>query len=206
MSDESKETDLLKEPDLKPYGIHYTYADYLKFTFEERIEIINGELFYMELAPGRLHQTVSGRIYNKISTYLEKQRAHVYYAPFDVVLPVKGKDIKQSDKVVQPDITLICNPLVLDEKGCLGTPDWVIEILSEGSKKRDYQDKFDLYEEAGVGEYWIADPVNETIEVFVLKENAYQRIRTYVEQDIVPSHTLNGLTIDLSDIFYKDEV
>jgi Uma2 family endonuclease len=111
----------------------------------------------------------------------------------------------KSDKVAQPDITVICNHAILDERGCHGAHDWIIEILSESTKKRDLQDKYDLYEEAGVGEYCIVDPVNETIEVFVLKDNVYQRIRTHLDQGKIDSHTLERLTIDLADIFYDDE-
>jgi Uma2 family endonuclease len=78
---------------------------------------------------------------------------------------IKGKDITQSDKVLQPDITIVCYLDILNENGCHGVPDWIIEILSESTKKKDYQYKFSFYEEAGVKEYWIADPINETIEV-----------------------------------------
>jgi Uma2 family endonuclease len=125
----------------------------------------------------------------------------MFAAPFDVILPTKNKDFMDSDRVVQPDIVVVCDPEKIKERGCFGTPDWIIEILSPNTTKKDLQDKFDLYEESGVSEYWIAEPRNQTVEVFVLDQGTYKRIRTYVKEDEVASHTLKGLTISLDEVF-----
>lgn len=96
---------------------------------------------------------------------------------------------------------MICDPEKIKKRGCFGAPDWIVEILSPSTAKKDHQDKFDLYEESGVNEYWIVDPKNSTIEVFVLNAGKYARIKTYVEDDIVPCHTLEGMTIDMTEVF-----
>ena len=196
-------SDEVKEPPAE-YSKHYTYADYLNFTFEEMVEIIKGKLVRMSPAPKRIHQKVLTQLGTIISNHLWKKKCQVYFAPFDVVLPLPNKSILQSDRIVQPDITVICNTEILDERGCHGVPDWIIEILSPGSQKHDIQVKYDLYEEAGVGEYWITDPINECIEIFVLQNGKYQRIGTYFKGDIVQSHTLKELHINLNEIFYED--
>lgn len=190
----------VEEPTSK-YGTHITYADYLEFTFEEMVEVIRGKIFRMTPAPSSFHQEISGKLYTLISNFIWKNKCKVYHAPFDVILPVQGKDFMESDRIVQPDICVICDPEKIKDRGCFGSPDWIIEILSPHTTKKDIQDKFDLYEESGVGEYWIVEPRNKTAEVFVMENTQYRRIRTYVEDDKVSSHTLKGLTIHLEEIF-----
>jgi Uma2 family endonuclease len=194
------EDQITKEPEAA-YDTHYTYSDYLQFSYDEMVEIIKGKIFKMSPAPSSTHQRISRKIVTNIDNYLKSRKCEVFSAPFDVILPVKGKDFMQSDRVVQPDISVICDPAKIQEKGCFGAPDWIIEILSPHTTKRDIQDKYDLYEESGVKEYWIVEPRNSTVEVFVLAENRYLRIRTYVQDDVVPCQTIDGLTIDLSEVF-----
>jgi Uma2 family endonuclease len=194
------EDQITKEPEAA-YDTHYTYSDYLKFSYDEMVEIIKGKIFKMSPAPSSTHQRISRKIVTNIDNYLKSRKCEVFSAPFDVILPVKDKDFMQSDRVVQPDISVICDPAKIQEKGCFGAPDWIIEILSPHTTKRDIQDKYDLYEESGVKEYWIVEPRNSTVEVFVLAENRYLRIRTYVQDDVVPCQTIDGLTIDLSEVF-----
>jgi Uma2 family endonuclease len=165
------------------------------------VEIIKGKIFKMSPAPSSFHQNISGNIYFLIRKFIENKRCKVFSAPFDVILPTKGNDFMKSDKVIQPDIVVICNPDLIKEQGCFGVPDWIIEILSPNTAKKDLQNKFELYEEAGVKEYWIIDPKNQAVEVFVLEAEKYRRVRAYVEDDIVPCHTLAGFTIDLKQVF-----
>jgi Uma2 family endonuclease len=186
------------------YGKNYTYSDYLKFTFDEMVEIINGKIFKMSPAPSSNHQSISGNLFGQLYLFLKGKKCKVFSAPFDVILPVKGKDFEQSNKVVQPDIVVICNREIIQERGCFGVPDWVIEILSPHTTKKDLQLKFDLYEEAGVKEYWIIEPENQTVEVFVLEATKYRRVQTYVTDDLIPSITLEGLTIDLKEVFDQE--
>jgi Uma2 family endonuclease len=196
MKDETQ----IKEPEVV-YEKHYTYRDYLQFTFDEMVEIIKGQLYRMSPAPSRSHQKISRNLTVIIHSYLVNSSCQMFAAPFDVVLPVKGKDYQDSDRVVQPDIVVICNTEIIQERGCFGVPDWIVEILSPHTTKKDLQDKFKLYEESGVKEYWVIEPRNQTVEVFVLEGERYQRITTYVEEDEAPSHTISGLVVKLDDVF-----
>ncbi len=195
-----KDEEILKEPEVS-YEKHYTYADYLKFSYDEMVEIIKGKIFKMSPAPTSTHQRVSRKLCTLIDNCLVNQKCEMFDAPFDVILPLKGKDFMQSDRVVQPDIVVVCDPTKIKERGCFGAPDWIIEILSPHTTKKDLQDKFDLYEESGVYEYWIVEPRNQTVEVFVLDNNSYNRVRTYVKEDTVNCHTIPGFSIDLRDVF-----
>lgn len=190
----------LKEPEVD-YGHHYTYSDYLKFTFDEMVEIIKGKIFKMSPGPSTFHQSISGNFAGQLFVKLRGKKCKWFTAPFDVILPVKGKDFMQSDRIVQPDIVVICDQSKIKERGCFGAPDWIIEILSPHTSKKDLQDKFDLYEESGVQEYWIIEPKNQTVEVFVLENEVYQRITTYVQDDIAPCNVLPDLEIDLKVLF-----
>jgi Uma2 family endonuclease len=199
MEEELKEI-VINEPP-SAYGNHYTYADYLNFTFDEMVEIIKGKIYRMSPAPTSLHQMVSRNLCGVLYNYLKGKKCQMYNAPFDVILPVKGKDFMQSDRVVQPDIVVICDTEKIKERGCFGAPDFIIEILSPHTTKKDIQTKYELYEESGVKEYWIVEPINQTVEVFVLEMDKYKRIATYVEDDMVPCHTLPGLEFDLKEVF-----
>ena len=122
-------------------------------------------------------------------------------APTDIILPVENRKREKSNTVVQPDICVICNPEIVEDAGCFGVPDWIIEILSPHTRKKDLQLKYDVYEEAGVKEYWIVMPQEKLIEVFILENNKYRRIKTYAQDDEVTSHTLPDLTYKLEEIF-----
>lgn len=154
----------------------YTYADYLSWKFEEYVELIKGKVFKMTPAPSRTHQNISTHILVKIANYLESKNCQVFHAPFDVRLPNKRKS--NSDKevlsVVQPDICIVCDPEKLDERGCFGAPDFIVEILSLSTMKKDYDDKFHLYEENGVLEYWIVSPADKSVSIYELKNDKYE--------------------------------
>ena len=194
----------MDKPDIKePIGSYsgYTYADYLKFSFDEMVELIRGKIFKITTAPSASHQRVSRELLVQIADFLKGKKCEVFTAPFDVVLPVEGKSFEASDRVVQPDICVICDASKIKEQGCFGAPDWIIEILSPHTAKKDLQDKFSLYEESGVREYWIVEPRNQTVEVFLLKEGRYNRIQTYIGDDLVASNTLLGLQMKLDLLF-----
>jgi Uma2 family endonuclease len=192
------ETDA-KEP-LESYS-GYTYVDYVNFSFDDMVELIRGKIFKMTPAPSASHQRVSRELLVHIADYLRGKQCEVFTAPFDVVLPVPGKTFEASDRVVQPDICVICDPSKIREQGCFGAPDWIIEILSPHTAKKDLQDKFSLYEESGVKEYWIVEPRNQTVEVFLLKGGRYDRIQTYVCDDMVACQNFGGLTVSLKNVF-----
>ncbi|MDX2188958.1 MAG: Uma2 family endonuclease [Bacteroidota bacterium] len=178
----------------------YTYADYLNWWFDERVELIKGFIKKMSHDPNNIHQRVSANLSIEIGRFLKKQKCQLRFAPFDVRLTRKLND-REVTTVVQPDICIICNPELLDEKGCNDAPDMIIEILSESNRKHDLVTKFQLYEEAGVSEYWIAYPLDCMIEVYLLKNGKYYLDKKYIEDDIAPVFTIPGLKIDLKDIF-----
>ncbi len=125
----------VKEP-FTDYG-RYTYADYLEWQLEEMVELIHGKVFRSAAAaPRRIHQKISGKVFAKIFNFLEGKSCEVYEAPFDVRLPIKSTRNEDVDTVVQPDICVICDKCKLDELGCIGPPDLIVEILSPGNNKK----------------------------------------------------------------------
>ena len=183
----------------------YTYADYFSWKFEERVELLRGKIFRMSPAPNRAHQTMSGYIYLELGMYLRKKTCKVYAAPFDVRLPRRSKDDTDIITVLQPDVCVICDPAKLDKRGCLGAPDIVVEILSPGNNAKELKNKFDIYEEAGVKEYWIVSPQDQTFVVHTLVEGRYQPSRMMTTGDIVTSPLLPGFSLDLSGLFEAEE-
>jgi len=186
--------------DLDPEG-HYTYADYLLWQFQERVELIKGRVFKMSPAPNMSHQRVSGNLSRELLNYFYKKNCQVCIAPFDVRLPVKDKKGRQST-VVQPDICVICDESKLDEQGCNGAPDWVIEILSPGNSRMEMREKFRVYEEAGVREYWIVNPTERIVLQYVLNEaGQYSGLAPASEEDQLRPHIFPDLVIDLKEVF-----
>ncbi len=183
----------------------YTYSDYLTWKFKERVELLKGWVIKMSPAPNRRHQRISGEIFFAVRTFLHKKTCQVFYAPFDVRLPVslrKGK----TDTVVQPDITIICDEDKLDERGCVGAPDIVIEILSPGNTKREMKDKFNIYQESGIPEYWLVDPEREFTIIYSLNEDGkYIGSSPYMEGDIIISQALEGFQFEMNTIFGPQE-
>ena len=183
----------------------YTYADYLKWVDEKRRELINGFVHLMSPAPTRKHQEISIHLLKYFINYLDNSSfCKIYSAPFDVRLP-KSNNEKSDDKiytVVQPDICVVCDPSKLDDKGCLGAPDLIIEIISSSTSKRDVKDKYQIYEETGVKEYWIVNPNDENVSVFILdKKGKYQLKGMYAGDMKIKVSIFNDLEICLEDIF-----
>jgi len=161
----------------------YTYADYLTWQFKERVELIKGWVYKMSPAPKTKHQSVSGEVFYAIKYFINsnKKKCKIFDAPFDVRL-IKNKGTNEEiNTVVQPDICVICDLEKLDDAGCLGAPDLIVEILSDSTAKKDYNEKFNLYEENKVKEYWIANPATKTIEVFSLIEGTYESLGLFSE-------------------------
>ena len=135
----------------------YTYGDYLTWDDAQRYELIDGSIYVMSPAPGRRHQEVAGEFHRQLANYLLEKECAVYIAPFDVRLPEREKRDEDIATVVQPDLVIVCDDNKLDERGCKGAPDLVIEIISPGSAGRDRKTKRELYQKHGVLEYWIVD-------------------------------------------------
>jgi len=191
----------VKEPDP---SLTYTYADYLQWKFEERLELFRGRIFKLS-APNTKHQVISSNILALLWNFLKNQTCQVFPAPFDVRLPVKNrKKDNEVTTVVQPDICVICDEAKLDVRGCCGAPDLIVEILSPGNSKKEVKLKHELYEEAGVKEYWIVYPEEESIIIFLLNDNQkYDGAKAYAGDDIIFSRSIPGFCINMKDIFTR---
>lgn len=181
----------------------YSYADYLQWKFDERIELIKGRIFKMSPAPSSAHQRISRKILVALDIYLQKKPYEVFAAPFDVRLPRKSKEEnKDLISVVQPDICVICDRSKIDERGCLGAPDIVVEIISPGNNKTELQNKYEVYEESGVQEYWIVSPQDKTFMKYTLNQDG-----VYVASKLMPSEgevttpVLPGFVLNLEEVF-----
>ena len=180
----------------------YTYADYLLWHFKERVELIKGKIFKMSPAPSTRHQQISGNLHWEMRAFFQNHYCQMFYAPFDVRLP--RQDQKVTDQkiytVVQPDLCIICDESKLDERGCLGAPDLIVEILSPGNSKTEMLNKFELYQESGVREYWLVEPSQNAVLIYVLDETGkYVGLQPAVES--VQSSIFPELKIDLGQIF-----
>jgi len=206
----SDKTNIVEEPFVM-YGTldldeskRYTYADYLTWLDDKRRELINGFIHLMS-GPMRRHARITHLTSWIIETYIRKHKGNcrVYQAPFDVRLPLHGsKDDNKIYDVVQPDICVICDLEKLDDKGCIGAPDLIVEVLSPSTLKYDWNYKFNLYEAAGVREYWIIDPKTKVTNVFLLQSDGKYDLGTVYESDQkAPVHILKGLEINLNEIF-----
>jgi Uma2 family endonuclease len=184
------------------FSASYSYADYMRFEFEERLEIIKGHLFRMSPAPARIHQKILGRIYNPIYNALNGYKCEVYTAPFDVRLAKKSQDDKEVFTVVQPDIVVVCDQTKLDKRGCIGAPDIVVEILSPGNNKKELINKYEVYEEAGVKEYWIVSPSEKTFFKYILDDQGkFQPTKLLTIGEEVTTPIIPGFKLILEEVF-----
>jgi len=183
----------------------YSYADYLTWSDDERWELIDGIPYNMSPAPIPNHQRISVELVRQIANYLIDKTCEVFDSPLDVRFP-KGK--KKNDKeifdVVQPDIIVVCDEDKIDDKGCSGAPDIVIEILSPSTASRDVIKKRMLYEKNKVKQYWIVDPSEKEIYIYILQDNGkYGDPEIYKKSDKIKVEGFDGLEIDLSLVFRK---
>ena len=189
-------------PQLKQQEL-FTYADYLTWPDDERWELIDGVAYAMSPAPGSIHQRISMDLSRQFSTFLKGKQCKVFAAPFDVRLSVQsGLTDDKLNTVVQPDIVVICDTSKIDNRGCHGAPDLVIEILSSSTAAFDIKEKFELYQKYTVKEYWIIHPAEMTVFVYHLNETGgYGSPKRYAEGDKVSVSLLGELVIDLGEVF-----
>lgn len=181
----------------------YTYADYLTWRFQDRVELIKGLIYKINPAPKRVHQKIEGNLHVKFWNFFENKNCDVYQSPFDVRLV---KNIGESDKeiitVVQPDICVVCDLDKLDEHGCVGAPDLIIEVLSISTMKKDYNEKFNLYQENGVKEYWLVNPEGKSLQIFHLDKGEYIEYETLeYKEEIITSKLFPDLKIPMQSVF-----
>ncbi len=178
----------------------FSYADYQKWPADERFEIIDGVSYAMN-APLRIHQKLSGEFFRQFANYLRGKPCEIYAAPFDVRFATRSKDETEIFNVVQPDISIICDQSKLDEKGCLGAPDMVIEILSQSSLSYDNIKKRALYEKMGVKEFWLVHPTDCLIMAYSLKNGVYGKPEIFDRETGAKSVLFADLEIDMVEVF-----
>jgi len=182
----------------------YTYADYLTWDDTERWELIDGVPYNMSPAPSRRHQQISGELLRQFANFLKGKPCQVYAAPFDVRLPEADENVSDISTVVQPDIAVICDADKLDDAGCSGAPDLIVEITSPSTSRKDHKEKFFRYERAGVREYWLVEPDANTVTVFTLGiDTRYGRPDVYSDDETISVGVLPELVIDLALAFRK---
>lgn len=185
--------------------LKYSYADYLTWEFEERVEIINGKIFIIPPpAPTPEHQRVSRNLTTDFTIHQRKIKAfEVFSAPFDVRFP-KTPETSSSKiyDVVQPDLCIVCDLEKIDKRGCNGSPDLIVEILSKGTASKDIGKKFKLYEKNKVKEHWIVHPNDQTVLVYTLdKKGKYSNGHLYYNKEKVKVSIFKDLEIDLAVVF-----
>ena len=202
---------MTKTTDLSQLDLNgtYTYADYLSWQFDGAVELIKGKIMAMSPAPSSEHQGISWRLSGALFVYFKNKPCRAYAAPFDVRLYDRKKSIVANQdiySVVQPDLCVICDTTKIDIKGCLGSPDWIIEILSRGNSKKEMQLKYELYQESGVKEYWLVYPYEKAVHQFVLDEQTekYQLLAMYAGEDTATPQLFPDCRIDLREVFEDD--
>lgn len=185
-------------------GDHYTYKDYLTWPIDERWELIHGKAYNMSPAPSTLHQRLVMRISSILYNYLEGKPCEVFIAPFDVRLTHMSLNNEEDiDTIIQPDITIVCDKTKIDEKGCNGSPDMVVEVISPSTMKKDMRDKLFLYQQHGIKEYWLVLPKDQTILVYKKTDDGVYEAapEVYDSSDELTPSILPDLTISLDNVF-----
>lgn len=181
----------------------FTYADYLTWDENERIELLNGEPVMMA-PPSRAHQKISMEISRQLANYLVGKKCEVYAAPFAVRLFETEGDTPENVKTVfEPDITVVCDKNKLDGHGCKGAPDMIIEILSPSTARHDRLIKLGEYQRAGVREYWIVSPDEKTVQVFLLDNGLLFPYEVYGKTEVAKVNVLDGCFIELAKAFFE---
>lgn len=153
----------------------------------ERAELIDGKIYYMT-PPNRRHQDITFSLSRRIADYIDSNDGNckVYLAPFAVFLN------ENDTNYVEPDISVICDSSKLTDKGCNGAPDWIVEVVSPGSRQMDYFTKLFKYQTAGVREYWIVDPEKDSVMVYRFEGETMEQ---YSFGDDVPVSIYEGFSV-----------
>lgn len=181
----------------------YRYGDYRAWPEDERWELIDGVAYDMSPAPSTAHQAISMELGAAIRSHLAGSGCRVFAAPFDVLLPDSpGQSDDEVTNVVQPDLAVVCDPAKLKPFGCVGAPDWIIEILSPWTSRRDLAEKHALYERHAVREYWVVDPGNRYIHAYLLGgDGKYAAPVLHVGDATAASTVCPGFALKLEELF-----
>ncbi len=195
MSDEPLK---VEEPDLSGT---YTARDYLSWQMDELVELIRGKIYKMSPAPASNHQRISRELQFHFYKFFQNKKCEFFDAPFDVYLIKHGENYKDAKNIVEPDLCVICDVTKIKKFGCVGAPDLIVEILSPSTSRKDQKEKFELYEEFGVREYWLVSPENRSVILNVLEKNKYKTFRPVTSGEKMHSAIFPDLVIDLEDVF-----
>ncbi|MFW5712205.1 MAG: Uma2 family endonuclease [Spirochaetota bacterium] len=183
-------------------GEHFNYRDYLAWDDDRRFELIDGRIYDVSPAPNRAHQEILMEFAALLHEFYVGKPCRVYPAPFDVRLPRAGQDDMETDTVVQPDISVVCDQNKLDDSGCRGAPDIVVEIISPATASKDQVRKLQLYEQHGVREYYIVHPADRLVRVYRLAaDGRFSRDEVYDQQGEIESGVAEGLRIKVAQLF-----
>ena len=181
----------------------YTLADCLGWEEGTRGEIIDGEAVMMA-PPSTAHQLISMELARQLANFLEGRKCRVLPAPFAVRLFERAGDKPEDvQTVVEPDLSVVCDSAKLDKYGCRGAPDLVVEVLSPSTQRHDRLVKLDLYQRAGVREYWIVSPEEQTVQVLLLRGGLLLPHELYGPKDIAKVNVLEGCFVELSKVFAR---
>ncbi|SOE22295.1 Endonuclease, Uma2 family (restriction endonuclease fold) [Spirosomataceae bacterium TFI 002] len=194
---------MITDINLLDFSKKYSYKDYLTWSFKERLELLAGKIFKMSPAPSSMHQKVSMRLIRSFLPIFDNEKCQLFHAPFDVRLLDSDKSTEDDNiyTVVQPDICVICDNAKIDEKGCVGAPDLIVEILSPGNTQKEMKHKFDLYEAAQVQEYWLVEPNDKVVLVYTLKNGKYIGLKPFTEGSVLKSELFPDLEVHVSSLF-----
>jgi Uma2 family endonuclease len=181
----------------------YTYADYLTWKIDTFVELIRGKIYAMSPAPLDIHQRIINTFAGEFYQYFKLKNCEYRISPYDVRLGnTRLESNETTTTVVQPDVCVICDTTKIDTRGCKGAPDWIIEITSISTIKKDFNEKFNLYEENGVKEYWIVNPKFNSVLTFVLKDGKYESTGEFDEEsDLINNSLFPDLVFKHKDIF-----
>jgi Uma2 family endonuclease len=214
-----KEKEQGQETPLKPYDAEqvistvsdidfsgsYSYAHYLNWHIQEHFELIKGKIFEMT-TPSTRHQRFTGRIFLELANFLKNKKCEVFIAPFDVRFPYKSKDDVDVTTVLQPDVCVVCDPKKIDRKGCIGAPDIVVEVLSPGNNRKELDNKYKIYEEFGVREYWIVHPSERSLFQYALNdEGVFVAGKPYASGNELVSELLPGFRLNIDELFMNSD-
>jgi len=177
----------------KKIGRKYTWDDYKNWPDDERWEIIDGEAYSMTPAPTTKHQSIVGELHGNLRDYLKGHPCRAFIAPTDVVL--------DESNIVQPDLLVVCDKSKITVANIQGAPDLIVEILSPSTSLKDKREKKDLYERFGVREYIIVNPMDDTVEQYILADGKYGRQEIFNWDELFASKIFPGLEIELREVF-----
>ncbi len=199
-SHEDETESRVEEPDLSG---SYTARDYLSWPVDELMELIRGKIFKMIPAPAPAHQRIFSNLYLQMAAGQNQLKGcRIWQAPLDVYLVHPGEDWRDAVNIVEPDLFILCDPSKINERGCVGAPDLVVEILSPSTRKKDMTLKRELYQEYGVREYWMIS-VSERIVIrnLINDKGEYVTQTPAVEGEVIVPRDFPALKVDLEKLF-----